>query len=433
MQTQSRTHWSDIFLIILGLLGLLGYWGIAALMAISGLTGITNSANGLEASQPLVFAVMFGFTGFLLIPGLWLTFRKMSGRIEPDGEAKLPFALWHIPFLAIIWAAGLFGGQWATRAPDPTWLLLPILIPLCVIPPIWVMVGLAGRGYNFRPIGRNWNTMTIGTTLGPFALLVIEVIVLGILIAGVVLYFVVQPERMAELQDLSFRLQFAQSEEEMLSVMGPLVSNPIFIILVLFAVSFLVPLIEEIFKPLAVWLFARQLNTRLDGFVMGALCGAAYAIFETGGISPAAGADWLALLGARGGTSLLHIATSAWMGSAIVPAIRERKWGQLFGVYAMAILLHGTWNAMSIFNGLGPAANGQPGGQWIVTVGQFSGYGLGALALLFIALIIYQQNRFQNLHNQYLPNTPMLIPVPESTPGITASPLEPETPESVIR
>ena len=432
MESQSRTHWSDIFLIIFGLLGLLGYWGVAALMAISGLAGITNSPNGLEASKPLVLAVMFGFTGFLLIPGLWLTFRKMSARVEPDREVKLPFALWHIPFLAIIWAAGLFGGQWAAQAPDPAWLLLPVLIPLAVLPPIWLMVGLAGRGYNFHPSRRNWNAVTVGTTLGPFVLLVLEVIVLGILITGVILYFITQPERMAELQALGFRIQLARSEEELLSVIGPLVASPVFIMLVLFAVSFLVPLIEELFKPLAVWLFARQLNTRLDGFVMGALCGAAYAVFETGGISSAAGVDWLALLGARGGTSLLHIATSAWMGSAIVPALRERKWGQLLGVYFMSILLHGTWNALSIFNGLGPAANGQPGGRWIVVAGQFSGYGLGALALIFIALVIYQQHRFQNLHNQFTPVTAASTPA-ESAPPIDVSPSEPENPESVIR
>lgn len=431
MQTQPRTHWSDILLIILGLLGLLAYWGIAALMAISGLVNISDSVDGIEASQPLVFAAMFGFTGFLLIPGLWLTFRKMSGRIEPDGKAGLPFALWHIPLLLIIWAIGLFGGQWASQAPDPAWLLLPVLVPLCVLPPIWLMIGLAGRGYNFRPLARNWNTMTIGTTLGPFLILIIEVIALGVLLTAVVLYFVLQPERMASPEALAFRMQMAQTEEQLLSALGPLVVSPVFMFLVLFAVSFVVPLIEEILKPLAVWVFARQLNTRLDGFVLGALSGAAYAIFETGGISPAAGTDWLALLGARGGTSLLQIATSAWMGSAIVPAIRERKWGQLFGVYFLAILLHGTWNALSIFNGFGPAADGQPGGQWIVAVGQFSAYGLGALALIFLALVIYQQSHFQNLHSQFVTDSPM--PVPDPALAAETLPTEPENPESVIR
>jgi hypothetical protein len=119
------------------------------------------------------------------------------------------------------------------------------------------------------------------------------------------------------------------------------------------------------------------------------------------------------------------------MGSAIVPAIRERKWGQLFGVYSLAILLHETWNAMSIFNGFGPAAQGQPGGDWIVGIGRFSGYGLGAFALVFLALVIYQQNRFQTLHDQFIPVSPVLVT--DSTPVNEILHSEPENPESVIR
>ena len=425
MQNTSRTSWVDISLFILGLLGILFYLGIGFVMAFSGLLGIANSVDSAEAAQPILLGVMFGLIGFLLVPGAWILFRNMTGRLEPDREARLPFALWHIPIILIIWAIGLLAGQWAVDAPSPAWMLLPMLIPLSVFPPIWLMLGLAGRGYDFRPRWRNWNALTIGATLGPFLILITEVIVLAVLLVVVILFIVSQPEMTAKLELLSTRMRFAQTEQELLAVMGPLAASPAFIGVVLLAVSILVPLIEELLKPLAVWLFARQLNTRLDGFVLGAICGAAYAIFETGGISPAAGGDWLTLLGARGGTSLLHVATSAWMGSAIVPAMRERKILQLLGVFAMSILLHGTWNAFSIFNGLGPAAIGQPGGEWIVAAGRFSVYGLGALATLFLALIIYQQNRFEQQHNQ--------LATAVIAPGASLPTSEPESLETVIR
>ena len=425
MQTPPRTPWMEISLIILGLIGLLFYWGVAALMVISGLLGMSGTSSAAEASQPFVLGTMFGFIGLLLVPGLWTAFQKLQNRIEPDGDARLPFALWHIPLILIAWAAGLFAGQWAVDAPSPAWILLPILIPLCVVPPIWLIMGLAGRGYHFRPRWRNWNALTIGTTFGPFVILIVEVIVLGTLLAAVVLFIMSQPEMMEKMQALAFRMQYAQSEEAMLALMGPLVASPGFIGTLLFAVSLLVPLVEELLKPLAVWIFARRLETRLDGFVLGALCGAAYALFETGGLGAAAGGDWLLVLGARGGTSLLHIATSAWMGSAIVPAIRERKIVQLFGVYALSIFLHGTWNALSIFSGLGAAANGQPGAGWLVAAGKFAPFGMGALAAVLLALVIFQQNRFQDLHNQKMAMA--IAPVAD----LPAS--ESENPETVIR
>lgn len=423
MQTAPRNSWVNIALVILGLIGILCFWGLAAVMLLSALLNTVNGLTADEIAQPLILSVMFAIVGFLLLPGAWLAFRQTNTRLAPDGKAGLPFALWHIPLILLIWSLGLLGGQWASNSPAPAWMLLPFLVPLCVLPPIWLMIGLAGRGYNFHPVWRGWNTFTIGSTLGPFLILVFEFLVLGLLIGAVIIFIAAQPELMAKLELFAMRVEFAQTEEQLMGLMGPIVASPAFLAIVLLAVSILVPILEEFLKPLAVWMFARQLNTRLDGFVLGAISGAAYAVFETGGISAAAGEDWLALLGARGGTSLLHITTSAWMGSAIVPAIRERKWLNLLGVYAMAIFLHGTWNTFSIFNGLGPVAAGQPGAEWIVTAGRFSGFGLAALALVFIALVIHQQGRFQIAHQALvLANTPAVQP-----------PAEAESTETVIR
>ena len=425
METAPRNSWSSIALLILGLIGILFFWGIGALMIFTGLLNLANGVSGLETAQPVSFGVMFGVTGFLLIPGVWLAFRQTNTRLEPDGKAGLPFAFWHIIPIILVWAAALQAGQWASTAPDPAWILLPLILPFCVLPPIWLAIGLAGRGYNFHPQWRGWNTFTIGSTLGPFLIIVFEVIVLGMLALAAILYIALQPEIMNGLETLAAQVDLAQTEEQIIALMGPVIANPVFIAIVLFGVAVLVPLIEELFKPLAVWLFSRQLNTRFDGFVLGAISGAAYAVFETGGISAAAGEDWLVLLGARGGTSLLHIATSAWMGSAIVPAIRQHKWLKLLGVYAMAIFLHGTWNTFSIFNGFGPIAEGQPGAEWIVSLGNFSAFGLGALALIFLALIIHQQNRFLAEHQSLLPASTPIAPL--------TSPAESESTKTVIR
>ncbi|MBV6394752.1 MAG: hypothetical protein HFACDABA_00319 [Anaerolineales bacterium] len=406
----ARNSWKQLALFILGLLGFLFCVGGSAIVGLGGLLNIASPDAITEAAQPLALGVMFLSIGMLLAPGALSAFRRMSGREESQSAAHLPFRLWHIPLLISLWLGSLLLGQWAAEAAPPAWILLPLLIPLCVIPPIWLAVGLAGRGYNFNPRWRSWNAFNIGATLGPFLILVAEMITLGILFFIVIVFIASQPDLFRSLEALALRLQSAHGEEEVLAAIGPLVTSPLAIGIILFAVSLLVPLIEEALKPLAVWFFARQLNTRLDGFALGAISGAAYSLFETGGIGSAAGGDWLALLGARGGTSLLHIAASAWMGSAIVPAIHERKWLQLLGVYASVVALHGTWNALSVFNGFGIAAEGQPGGRWLLALAGFSAYGLAALAALFLALLLHQQNRFSALHNQplaaTLPGTP---------------------------
>jgi len=398
----TRHSWTHTALFILGLLGFLFYMGVSALTGLGGLLNNANSTATLEVVQPLALAAMFFIVGMLLAPGAWSAFRRMNGREEYPSAARLPFRLWHIPLLILLWLGGLFLGQWAAESNSPAWIILPLLMPLCVIPPIWLALGLAGRGYNFNPRWRSWNTLTIGATLGPLFILVAEMVILGILLIAVIVFIVSQPDLFQSLEALVLRLQSAHSEEEVLAAIGPLVTSPRAIGIILLAVSLLVPLIEEALKPLAVWLFARQLNTRLDGFALGAISGAAYSLFETSGIGSAAGQDWLVLLGARGGTSLLHIAASAWVGSAIVPAIRERKWLLLLGVYASAVGLHGTWNALSVFNGLGLAAEGQPDGRWMLALAGFSAYGLAALAALFLALLIHQQNRFSAIQDQSL-------------------------------
>ena len=394
MQTPARTPWAEVLLAILGFLGLLFFFGFAALLIFAGFMQL-NNPFGDGATQSFVLAVMFGIEALVLIPGLWFLYRKVTDHPDSDRVARLPFAAWHIPLILAVWAVGLLAGQWAVDAPDPAWVLLPFLIPLAVIPPIWLTLNLAARGYDFRPRWRGWATVTIGSTLGPFIMLTVEIFVILAAIAAVVLFVVLQPEVNLALQQLSSDMERAVDPAEALALLAPLLTHPLFIGGLLFVVSIVIPLIEELLKPLAVWLFAKQMTSPRDGFVIGAVSGAAYALFETGGLGSAAGSEWLFILGARGGTSLLHIVTSAIMGAAIVGAIRERRYARLAGIYFASILLHGLWNAFSIFDSLGEAARVIDPKSMLVTLGNISPYGLGAVALVLLVIVIAVQRRYQ--------------------------------------
>jgi uncharacterized membrane protein YiaA len=123
---------------------------------------------------------------------------------------------------------------------------------------------------------------------------------------------------------------------------------------VLAYIAILVPALEEIFKPLGVWLLAGKLESPAQGFALGALSGAGYALIETIGVSNQT-VEWASLLFSRIGTGLLHITTSALMGAAIVLAWRERRYLRLIGTYFLVVLLHGLWNTFAMlftFSGL---------------------------------------------------------------------------------
>lgn len=391
MQHSSRVPWTEILLAMLGFLGLLFFGGFMALFVVAGFIQINNPLMHSEAVQVLILAVMFGMDGLFLIPGLWFLYRKVTDHPEPERESRLPFSFWQIPFVLAIWAGALWAGQWASGAPDPAWVLMPLFIPLAVIPPIWLVLSLAARGYGFRPRWRGWAVMTIGSTLGPFIIMLVEIFAILAVILAVVLFVVVQPELNRQLQQLSSQMEGASTQEEILSLLAPLLTHPAFVGGLLFMVSLVIPMIEEMLKPLAVWLFSKQLTTARDGFVLGAVSGAAYALFETGSLGAGAGSDWLIILGARGGTSLLHIVTSAMMGAAIVGAVRERKVLRLAGIYAASIFLHGLWNAFSILNSLGEVAKMTAPDSLLAMLGAFSPYGLGAVTVALLVIVILSQ------------------------------------------
>jgi RsiW-degrading membrane proteinase PrsW (M82 family) len=92
----------------------------------------------------------------------------------------------------------------------------------------------------------------------------------------------------------------------------------------------------------------------VDGFVLGILCGAAFALAENIGFTSAGSADWISSIAARTTTALPHIFNSGLFGWALASAWKEHRYGRLLGTFITVILVHGTWNAIS----LGLAMNG---------------------------------------------------------------------------
>ena len=143
---------------------------------------------------------------------------------------------------------------------------------------------------------------------------------LALVLAGVIA--AVNPALRATLEQLRAQITNAGNVQDLMPVLAPYLNNPLVILVILFFVSGVGPLIEEAFKPLAVWLVGKHLRSTAEGFALGALCGAGFAILE--GLLVSSGAVDMAGYGvaARATSSLMHITASAEEAADLVGRVR---------------------------------------------------------------------------------------------------------------
>jgi hypothetical protein len=390
-----------LFSAILFLLGALFVFAIALLM---GMTALISLFAGTEIqAEQTIFLIGFGLEGIILLAAAFFSFQKFLQKPGMDEQVSLSATSWQIAVLMILAAVSILIGYLIRDMNTIRWLLLPLLtIPAAVFP----LAALFVFGVRSLPLGtrwQTWNVLGLGMTLTPLLLLILEVVVALFILFGIVAYLLTQPELFLELQRLSQQIMILGPESEAaLDLLSPFLTKPIVIIIALIYIGGIVPAIEEIFKPIGVWLFANKLDSPAQGFTLGALSGAAYALIETIGVSGQA-EEWASLLFSRIGTGLLHITTSALMGTAIVLAWRERHYLRLLGTYFIVVLLHGLWNSFAIlftFSGLAAVLN-QAGILSTIQPAIIVLMSILAVGLFF--MLIFSNRRMRKIESRPLP------------------------------
>jgi len=314
-----------------------------------GLTALISLAQGkgVEIQQTILF-VAFGFEAILLVLAAFFSFQKTLEKPSADRETAFTLAPWQMILIVIAASISILVGSWVGRIEIVNWLILPILtIPAAVLP-LGALLALGTRNLPLATRWQSWSILGLGMTLIPFILLILEIGIAIILFFGVIAYIMTQPELAYRLQGLSQQiLVLGPQSEAALDLLSPLLTKPGVIVTALIYTALFVPAVEELFKPLGVWLLARKLDSPAQGFALGALSGASYALIETIGVS-GQGGEWATLLFTRIGTGLLHITTSALMGAAIAFALQQRRYLRLLGTYILAVTLHGLWNTSAI-------------------------------------------------------------------------------------
>lgn len=352
------------------------------------LEGFSPSGSLNQGLTLFMTAATSLFSSFLVLPSaifsLYSLLEKQPVNFQIPSWLSKPVG-WMFLFPIVI----LIGDLVAKT--DIAWLLLPVLHVLGIGLPVLWMLYLAVRELPLGSLQRRWGVFASGLVLGPALILVAEGIALIILLAIVGVWLSGQPALMEQISSIaSWATNPDLTPDELFNALAPILLTPWALILALLFAAVIVPLIEELFKPVGVWLlFGRKLSPAA-GFAAGAVSGAGYALFESL-VLTMGGAGWAAVVLARVGTAAVHILTSAITGWALVQAWQKRNLVRLFGAYAFGVILHGLWNGLailSVFASFGSVSE-QPA-DWlsILEPAIYGPYLVGFLALASLAGLI---------------------------------------------
>ena len=304
----------------------------------------------------MILGTVFVAEAVILCLAAFFCIQKYMNRASAEVQArfKMPVGL----MLTLILCAGIpiIVGYFVTGIENINWFALPLLTIPAVLVPIILLLGLGMKSIGLGPRWRVWGIFGMGMTIGPLVLFFMELIILVFIFVIFVLVVASQPDLNRDVQFLAEQIQRVEGEPEaLLDLMLPYIFKPQVVALLLMFFSGVAPLVEELFKPLGVWLFAGKLESPAQGFALGALSGGAFALVETFG-SSAQAMDWAGLVGARIATGLMHILSTALMGWGIALVWRERKYLMLMLAYSGSFLLHSVWNGNIILYSLSTIA-----------------------------------------------------------------------------
>ena len=344
----SGSDWRSILLLIISLSGTV----LAIVAAIGTLILMAVNDTFLMEAAPSLLAMILNASslvaiGLLLLPVAWLSLERLRGR-EFKTISLLPLRPWTWTALLVLWLSVLTLANLFYDAPGSSW-YAPFLHFLSIALPTYLIIRIA---INRIPLGssqRVWSVFGSGMTLSPMAAVVAEciVILLGLVVFGV--YLALNPEKMLDIERLVNQLKQAPDLDSMVFLVGPFLKNPLTLLTALTLLSVFVPIIEETCKSLGVWLIADRLSFPAQGFAMGVLSGAGFALSESLFASVNADDTWAITLTMRAISGAMHMLAAGLLGWGIAYARLEKRYFRFFGMMSLAILLHGAWNAGVVF------------------------------------------------------------------------------------
>jgi hypothetical protein len=382
MQSGASARWRSWLVLVISVLGGFSALGLSALLMFSGGLGLLEN-TGPASRSISVLNLSWGsaLVALLCAPGAVFSIRELMGKPIPERAGRRNFILSSLALLIWVGLVFLFKPLETSRL---AWLLLPPLVILATIIPLWWYLESGRRGLTSGSPAHTWGTISVSLMVTIPLILIIELVILLVIIAIATIFISSQPElaRQVEAFALLFN-DFNRNSELIQKMLGDLLSQPGVIAVTLAIAAGVIPFLEELFKPLAVWLLAGERLTPAQGFITGMWSGACFALYENlTALSAAGDGNGTVILLARVGTGLLHIVTAGLVGWGLASAWRDRKnLSRLVAAYLLAVFLHATWNAAGVTSGIAPLLPLPADAPTL-----FSGIGLTASITLFILI-----------------------------------------------
>ncbi|KPL82327.1 hypothetical protein SE15_09030 [Thermanaerothrix daxensis] len=344
--------WQSVLFLVFSSLGTLLGLGGAVMLAFLGLVAlVAGEAGGVQqVTGALSLAATALLVTLLCLPGVIHAYRALRGHVRPMRPLGRGLPWLTLGVLAWPLLVGLYGAL--EKAPG-AWLVLPPLIVVSALLPLLWFLYLGAQGLALDWESDGWGVISTSLVITMPLILVVEVGLFLVLAVGAFVWVAGRPELAQQLQDLVRTLETVDPRV-LEAYLQDVFSQPSALTLLLLLVAGAIPLIEEFFKPLAVWTFAGRKITPAQGYLIGLLAGACFALLENlSALSGVAGMGSLPTLVGRVGTALLHMTTSGLVGWSLASAWQGHSPWRVLGTYLLAVFLHGLWNAFGLLMGIG--------------------------------------------------------------------------------
>lgn len=351
---QGRAKIYTMAQVVISSLGFIISLGSAMLIFLMAVNGIISDPQSVQQySAILVLAWTTLLVAFLLIPGAVISIQRLRGKEIPSipqswlkGLSIGGLILWIIALII-----SLIGSNW-----EWVGMINSIFVVPLVVLPLILLVSMGAKKLSLGSVHRTWGAVSFNFLVTMPVVLMAEIMIFVLIIIILGVWLSNNPLLMQQI--LAYSQQFSQAQLDPSAaekLLTDLFKEPVVLKGSLFVIALLVPLLEEMLKPMALWFLAGKKLTPSQGFVGGMIAGACFALLETlGAIGAPTDISWFSLLIGRMGTGLLHITLSGMVGWGLASAFYNRNWKRLLGNYLLAVLIHGSWNLFALLSGIIP-------------------------------------------------------------------------------
>jgi len=338
----------SVLLLLLSSLGILIGILTAALTLISAYVFPTASLSAADEMSVLSTSILLISISALNVPALITSIGNLQRKTAHQSLQPL---FQKANYLIILWFLMIAFGYFISQEGSRTFLLAPLSVAAVIIP-VWWLIEFSRRGLPRSTKLREWGTLTIGLTVTPIVIIMIELILIVVAAVIVMIELGFHPGLSSQLLSILENINLYQSGiGELEQILYEIMKQPLISAAIFLTIGLIAPLIEEIFKPMSTWFLLSRPLEEYEGFSLGLISGGAFAILESAGMVIQMDIqDWLIAIILRTSTGVLHIGLSGLVGYGLARSWRQKRIDRGILYVFSAAILHGAWNSLALLS-----------------------------------------------------------------------------------